>query len=97
MIEVKIWGRNDFKEAQRQIESYWTAEVAAGAVVQLTDAEIPDWPEAYHRECLETHAAEEEPMPGSSIRTRFACVSETADGLAAHVDHFLVRLPRRDR
>ncbi len=36
VIEVKIWGRNDYQEAQHQIENYWRAEVEAGAVVQLT-------------------------------------------------------------
>lgn len=53
VIEVKIWGRNDFDQAQRQIESYWTAEVAAGAVVQITDAEIPAWHEKYRHQCLD--------------------------------------------
>ncbi|MCP4660642.1 MAG: hypothetical protein GY856_35020 [bacterium] len=97
VIEVKIWGRNDYREAQQQIESYWTAEVAAGAVVQLTDAEIPDWPESYRRECLEScvTSVETQSLVDSPIRARLACVSETADGLTAHVDHLLLRLPRR--
>ena len=32
LIEVKIWGRNDYRKVQEQIESYWSADVAAGAV-----------------------------------------------------------------
>ncbi|MCP4545089.1 MAG: hypothetical protein GY835_01330 [bacterium] len=97
VIEVKIWGRNDSREAQSQVESYWTAEVAAGAVVQLTDREVRDWPEIYRDECLSRHAMTVDlyPVSGSPLRAQFTCVSETADGLTAHVDHFLLRLPRR--
>ena len=97
VIEVKIWGRNDFQQAQRQVESYWTSEVGAGAVVQLTDTEIPDWPERYRRQCLEPLGVTIEPrvMSESSIRARFSCRATTADGLTARVDHFLLRLSRR--
>jgi len=95
VLEVKIWGRNDYKEAQRQVESYWTEDVAAGAVVQLTDAELPDWSERYRRECLEPPTAAEVSVQGSPIIARFATSSTTADGLEAQVGHFLLRLPRR--
>ncbi|MCP4659056.1 MAG: hypothetical protein GY856_26910 [bacterium] len=97
VIEVKIWGRNDYREAQRQVESYWTAEVGAGAVVQLTDAEIPDWPECYRQECLEGAGVtiESRPTSDSPVRARFSCQATTADGMTAHVDHYLLRLSRR--
>jgi hypothetical protein len=97
VLEVKIWGRNDYREAHRQVEGYWTEDVAAGAVVQLTDAEIPDWDERYRRECLEPLgvAVEETPVEGSPVRARFRCTSSTSDGLVTVVDHFLLRLPRR--
>ncbi len=97
VVEVKLWGRNDYKEAQPQVESYWTADVAAGAVVQLTDAELPDWEERYRRECLDplNVAVEDAPVEGSPVRARFRCTSRTADGLEARVDHLLLRLPRR--
>jgi hypothetical protein len=97
VLEVKIWGRNDYRDAHRQVESYWTEDVVAGAVVQLTDAEIPDWDQRYRRDCLEPlHlAVEETPVGESPVRARFRCTSSTADGLVAVVDHFLLRLPRR--
>ncbi len=96
VVEVKIWGRNDFREAQRQIESYWSAEVTAGAVVQITDAEIADWPDSY-RASLEPRVerVEVEPLPDSPVRARLTAVSRTADGVDVRVDHFLLRLPRR--
>ena len=25
LVEVKIWGRNDYRDVQRQVESYWTS------------------------------------------------------------------------
>ena len=97
VIEVKIWGRPGFREVHRQVESYWTAEVAAGAVVQLTDAELPDWPETYLRDCLggQDIAAESLPVADSPLRGHFAATSTTPDGLGATVDHLLLRLPRR--
>ncbi len=97
VIEVKIWGRNDFDQAQRQIESYWTTEVAAGAVVQITDAEIPDWHERYRHRCLDAPGltVETQPMPESPIAAKLVCTSSTADGMTVMVDHYLLRLPRR--
>ncbi len=97
VVEVKLWGRNDYKEAHCQVESYWTEDVAAGAVVQLTDAELLDWDRRYRRECLEPLGVniDEKPVEGSPIRARFRCASSSAAGLAVVVDHFLLRLPRR--
>ncbi len=94
VLEVKIWGRNDYQEAHRQVESYWTDDVAAGAVVQLTDAELPDWPERYRRKCLEPPAADAVSSIGVPLVARFAASTTTAAGLEAWVDHFLVRLSR---
>ncbi len=97
IVEVKIWGRNDYRDAHQQVLSYWTAEVAAGAVVQLTDAKLPDWGERYRRECLESDATvEERSVEGSPVRARWTCASATDDGMNVRVEHFLLRLPRRD-
>ena len=54
-------------------------------------------PESYRRECLEScvTSVETQSLADSPIRARLACVSETPDGLTAHVDHLLLRLPRR--
>lgn len=96
VVEVKIWGRNDYLDAHEQVASYWTDEVAAGAVVQVTDAELPDWPERYRRECLEGDVAiVEQPVGDSPIRARWSCTSSTVDGMSISVEHFLLRLPRR--
>ncbi len=95
VVEVKIWGRNDFRDAQQQVESYWTAEVKAGAVVQITDAELPDWTERYRRECLADGEVDEQPVADSPIRAALTCTSSTTDGVPVRVDHFLLRLPRR--
>ncbi len=96
VIEMKIWGRNDYLEAQRQIESYWSAEVVAGAVVQITDSEIHDWVEIYRQRVeKQVTSIAVEPLPGSPIQACLLCKSETLDGLSAEIDHFLLRLPRR--
>ncbi len=94
LIELKIWGRKGYRDVQRQIESYWSAEVTAGAVVMLTDAEISDWPDRYRRQCLAAVNAEWNAPEDMAVRGWFSCRTSTADGLAARVDHFLVRVPR---
>lgn len=91
VLEVKVWGRNDYKDAHRQVESYWTSETSAGAVVQLTDREGSDWSERYRRECLGSLDVEERPESGDAVRASFTCASA-----AGHrIDHFVVQLKRR--
>ena len=97
VVEVKIWRRNDYRQVQRQVESYWTGGVVAGAVVMVTDVVITEWAAIYRRECIPAGVAvTESDCPGSPVTARFACVSTTADGLPTAIDHFLLRIPRRD-
>ncbi|MEM7583712.1 MAG: AAA family ATPase [Acidobacteriota bacterium] len=98
IVELKIWGRNDCRQAQHQVDGYWTEDVVAGAVVQLTAAEIADWPERYVEDCLGSPGLEVEARPiaaHSPVRARFHCRSQTVDGMFTSVEHFLLRLPRR--
>ncbi len=85
---------NDLEATRRDVQG-----LGLMAVVQLTDAEIPDWPERYRRQCLEPLGVTIEPQPTaeSPIRARFSCRATTADGMTAHVEHYLLRLPRRRR
>ncbi len=76
----------------------WEKPARTIAVVQLTDAELADWPERYQRECLEplgVHVDARSVAEGSPIRAQFHCVATTPDGLETSIDHFLLRLPRR--
>ncbi|MCP4664649.1 MAG: hypothetical protein GY856_55405, partial [bacterium] len=96
IVEVKLWGRNDYRDAHRQVESYWTGDVVAGAVVQLTDRPVDDWPQRYRRECLDPagiSVAEE--TAGQPVQAQLSCASATSAGLEVRVEHFLVRLARR--
>lgn len=97
VIEVKIWGRNDYKDVQQQVESYWSADVVAGAVVMLTDRALAQWPESYLSRCLDSQGLEvqSKSVKDSPIRARFACKSRTPDGLDIRIDHFLLRIVRR--
>jgi len=97
VVEVKIWGRNDYQDVHRQIESYWTVGTVAGAVVMITDREIPDWPGSYRSQCLNPHDVLPitKTSPGSPIRAQLSYTSTTPDGMTAYLDHFLLRLPRR--
>ncbi len=97
VVEVKIWGRNDYREAHRQVESYWTDDVAVGAVVQLTDADLPDWPERYRRECLSPLGEDvvEGSVEGTPLAARYSASTSPSAGLKTSVEHFLLRLPKR--
>lgn len=97
VIEVKIWGRRH-ELVQEQIESYWSVEVRAGAVVMLTDRQQGDWPTAYRAGCLSRDGltVREGETTGVPIGARFEVSSRTSAGLQAEVDHFLLRLMRRD-
>ncbi len=96
IVEIKIWGRNDYRDAHRQVESYWTAGVRGAAVVQLTDADVPDWVARYRRECLQPLelAVAVDELEGSPIRARLTARS-SAGQMQSTVDHYLLRLPRR--
>lgn len=93
IVEIKIWGRNDYKDAQQQLESYWAHDVKAGAVVMLTDADLSDWPTVYRRECLAGLDVDNVDLGDSPLR---ALLSSGGTGREdSNVDHFLVQLPVR--
>ncbi len=97
LVEVKIWGRHDFRRVHQQVLDYWTAGARAAAVVMITDADLADWPEVYSETCLAPWGvtAEARSVEGSPVRSRFAATSRTSDDLLAEIDHYLLRLPRR--
>ena len=97
VVEVKIWGRNDYQDVQRQIESYWSTGVAAGAVVMLSDAVVSTWPEEYRRKCLDHSGLDVQTKSSetSAVAAWFSCTSATVDGMLAQVEHLLLRVPRR--
>jgi hypothetical protein len=97
IIEVKIWGRNDYGQIHQQVCSYWSDQVVFGAAVMLTERELPDWEDVYRATCLSapglTVTREDVRAP---VRAHFAATSRTADGAEARVHHFLLRIPRRE-
>ena len=97
VIEVKIWRRNDYKDVQQQVESYWSVDVVAGAVIMLTDRVLDRWPDSYRSTCLDSKGLKvhAEPVANSPIQARFSCGSRTPDGLDTRIDHFLLRIVRR--
>jgi hypothetical protein len=93
LVEVKIWGRNDYAAAQQQVESYWaSAEVRAAAVVMIADRPPPAWPTLYKERCLPdrsvTVRAEDAPVAQIAAQGRSPAGFDTA------VDHLLLPLPR---
>ncbi len=95
LVEVKIWGRNDYAEVHGQLASYWSHRVTAGAVVMLTDQTVEG--ERYRSVCLEPHGIEAPLVetPDLPIQARFTCPTTLDDGSEVRIDHFLLRLRRR--
>ena len=104
IAEVKIWGRNDYLDVQRQVESYWTSDVEAGAVVMISPSPPADWPAVYRDRCLRDRylpsartAASDTPaheVPGSPAGARFHRLTARSAG-TGQVDHFLLGLAGR--
>ena len=99
IVEVKIWGHNDYRDVQRQVESYWTSGVAAGAVVMVSDAPPDDWPAVYRDRCLAANdsppeASGSHERPGSPVQS-WISTRGVAGGDQVRVDHFLLPLAGR--
>ena len=96
LVEVKLWGRADHREVVRQLESYWSSDVVAGAAVVLTDRELGDWSGAYQAACLAGTAWEAPPAESAApLRGRFSSRSRSPAGFDVRLEHFLLALARR--
>lgn len=96
LVEVKIWGRNDYQSIHDQVCAYWSDRVVVGAAVMLTDTDVTA--ASYQEKCLgpphlTVTAAETKPP----LRAHFTVESRTADGATARVHHLLLRIPKRAR
>ncbi len=95
VIEIKIWGRRGYRDVQQQVESYWSADTVAGAVVMITAGKRSDWDEVYRRDCLTSLDVRSHPTgEGSPLRAVLSAASQTTDGVRVDLDHYLLRLPR---
>ena len=94
MIELKIWGRNDYLGILAQVSGYWASTTRASAAVMITDVNTPSWASVYARDCLGGCAAVSPLPPSPPLLAAFEARSSTADGLEVCVEHHLLRLPR---
>ncbi len=96
IVEIKIWGRNDYLDVQRQVESYWTSDVEAGAVVMVSASPPADWASAYQDRCLPhvDSAAGKARGDESPSDARFHRLTVNGDGIG-QIDHFLLPLASR--
>lgn len=96
LIEVKIWGRNDYDGIHHQLCSYWSSHVRVGAAVMLTTSDLPNWGSDYKATCLGGPGlviTEQAVCP--PVRAHFIVESRTPDGVTARVHHLLLRIPKR--
>lgn len=92
IVEVKTWGRGNYRQALTQLDSYFSRDTAAGALVMLTDSAPESWPEAYLERCLASPelAPERKQAPGPAWISK----RSNAQGGRTEIDHFLLELPR---
>lgn len=94
LIEVKLWGRNDYKEIHTQVTSYWSDGVEVLATVMVSDVQYPTWPEEFVKKCLEGRVTSYQRMPPpDAIAGHF--LASTTGCPVQEVDHFLLRLAKR--
>ncbi|GEN13187.1 hypothetical protein SAMN05443572_11965 [Myxococcus fulvus] len=96
IVEVKIWGRNDYKSIHDQVCAYWSSNVTAGFAIMLTEKELLNWENEYLVECLALpNASIKHGQATPPVRAHFIAESKTPDTAPARVHHFLLRIPRR--
>jgi hypothetical protein len=95
VIEIKRWGRNDYKEMQRRLESGWSPEVFAAVAIVIHDGEAATLVAGYRATRLSRPGltVAEVPVP-APILGHFRVHSTTADGFHAPFDHLLLRIRR---
>jgi hypothetical protein len=95
VIEIKRWGRNDYKEMQRRLESGWGPEVFAAVAIVIHDGEAATLVAGYRATCLSRPGltVAEVPVP-APILGHFRVHSTTDDGFHAPFDHLLLRIRR---
>jgi hypothetical protein len=95
VIEIKRWGRNDYTEIQRRLESGWGPEVFAAVAIMIHDGEAATLVAGYRARCLSRPGltVAEVPVPAPILR-HFRVQSTTADGFHAPFDHLLLRIRR---
>jgi hypothetical protein len=94
VVEVKIWGRNDYAEIHSQVTSYWTKDVVALATVMVTDHQDQGWADEYDKKCLDGKVTSyDRKAPSPMLSGHFIARSDIC--LVEETDHFLLQLPKR--
>lgn len=95
IIEIKVWGRNDYEDIHAQVTGYWSDGVDALATVMVADLlDAEDWSHTYQEKCLANKVPRHEQRDApSALAGHF--VALTTGCPVVEVDHFLLRLAKR--
>lgn len=96
VIEVKLWGRNDYEEIREQVESYRVPETRALATVMISDTQNLT-PEVYRTKCLADEGTPLTELPGGLVGYSTETTARPEWPEVLPVDHFLVKLLKRSR
>ena len=91
VIEVKIWGRNDYESIHTQVASYTADETRAWVALTIADGSDPR--DDYARKCL--LGCEDVIEEESLVWRRRWSAPVGLPGLSGRVDHLLLVLPHR--
>jgi hypothetical protein len=94
VLEVKLWGRNDYETIQRQLDDYWVSDTLHGVAVMLGKRDSVGWNRDYEQACLPPgdFLALETPQ---DLVGRWRVELPDGSGAPRRTDHFLVQLPKR--
>lgn len=96
IVEVKIWGRNDWEQVHAQVLGYWSVDVQAGSVVMISDNPPADWLGAYEAACL-AGSQSERIKHHDGLAGHLVASARTAEGREVTIEHLLLRVPRPAR
>jgi hypothetical protein len=98
VIEVKIWGRNDYEAVGEQVAGYLHSGVTAFAPIMVTDlAKVDDWPERYQEKCLRPGTWQRMTEVNARMAGYYRARVVTPDGVQVEVSHLLLRVPSGTR
>jgi len=98
LVEAKIWGRNNWRESQEQIERLWAPGVTWAAVVMFLMGGSCGTAGEYWARCLCRPGRSVQPAQARPpLLGRFHVESVTRAGAHVSVEHLLVSLPWSER
>lgn len=97
IVEMKIWGRNDYEGIHEQVTGYWTSGVTALATVMVGKLQDADWPDKFATQCQDGKTPDYSKQPHPSALAGYFVAKTPPSCGVNEVDHYLLRLAKRKK